>query len=1326
VVSRLLKESLQKQTDEAFPDQSVAKQVDDTVPPEEVGLLKEAKEFALDATPVVGEIRAAKRIYDAVKSRNLVEAGVEALGLGLGLIPGVGDVAAKGVRGAYKAIKGADFENYVPKETRTAYKLFVKGDDEKLYPLFVNATKEVPKDKWIEADFPSAAFEAKNGKMYVPSKGGKRSKGEKTKGTGVAINIPDEATRKKLIDEGYITEKAGKTKDAPHGKVTAVAARPGWHASQAPVATHIGPQDIKITTKERLELLKAGITPEAIKRRGKQYYVKRRAEDHVYAEVQMANDVNYQTALLNSNKTDINNFVPRGGSYKYVDGQADSDKWVVGGDIKVTKVLSREESRALQKKLGVKDLPYRSEVEAILGKKFNKGGLAGGKTMYEGLDDYQLNSMGEDMAENAAEKQMEMAFMNEGGVLADDGVERDPVSGNEVPSGSMAEEVRDDVPAMLSEGEYVVPADVVRFHGIQKFEDLRDEAKIGLQRMEADGRIGGQPVEEQDELPFALEELEVTEAYRGGIMGFADGGDTGTYETAFGQPFTPNQRYGSMGVGGLGFQLRNFTNPTTGKTISVPFFNGKPMQYIPPEFTASDVAGSGGGTGSGVSDDRDRQESEAERARASGQTGTAFDLPSAFDDMQAPPKTFAEFKPEDWQRYISQADSTLADITAKVPVVGFLQRMSESAARSYADKALRSGVNPATGDSLSSQEILALQQVLTVAKNTGLIESVSNYFTGKKGETTGVPLYDQAGFEKGLLPDVSSFKEGVESTPLEGEFYKAGETDAPVDEKTLPSSEMEEVEESVAEKAARILDETKPKEEVLSYETVTPENYTRLVEQDKDGFFSMKADAAESPFFTPVDKPTFEITKEDKDLWVKTILGESSGEDFAGQLAVANVIKNRMEDGRFFRTWSPEKNSMGEWNGQTIKGVVTATSSKGYGQFSTWNDSGKGGNNPNRFKPTSKAYKQAAKIVDGIMYGDPKYVDNTNNAVYYLNKNAVPQDSLNNADYWYNKEVAKHGELKIGKHTFTGLKVGAGAVQEVKDPLRRPSDLDFLAPEVAQEQASNLAPKITEEQKIDTDNIYAPVLGDPSLKTDVPVVQDQIMSNEEFRKREAVIAGLSVPEVESPKDFTGQTTPPTRVTLPKYTPPTTDAFAEKTKVKREDIPALAPEQPSVSVAEPTIGQPKAKSGKLPQTDMPRGFLDYEPPTTGKRKVTDAKAFLAEREAAKKTKTKTEPKEEKKEAPKQEERKVPGVSMDKAREESQKVFMETGDAFAADRAYHEAFTGFTASGELSPSFGFDRKDEDRGMFKEGGLASRPKKTKPKKRNIKNGLGGKMAT
>jgi len=73
--------------------------------------------------------------------------------------------------------------------------------------------------------------------------------------------------------------------------------------------------------------------------------------------------------------------------------------------------------------------------------------------------------------------------------------EVDPVSGNEVPPGSLPEEVRDDIPAMLSEGEYVVPADVLRFYGMKFFEDLRNEAKRGLADMESNGRIGGEPVE---------------------------------------------------------------------------------------------------------------------------------------------------------------------------------------------------------------------------------------------------------------------------------------------------------------------------------------------------------------------------------------------------------------------------------------------------------------------------------------------------------------------------------------------------------------------------------------------------------------------------------------------------------------------------------------------------------------------------------------------------------------------------------------------------------------------------------------------------------------
>ena len=74
----------------------------------------------------------------------------------------------------------------------------------------------------------------------------------------------------------------------------------------------------------------------------------------------------------------------------------------------------------------------------------------------------------------------------EGGFL-DDGASVDPVSGNEVPAGSLQEEVRDDVPAQLSEGEFVVPADVVRFIGLEKLMRMRDKAKSGLANMEEAG-----------------------------------------------------------------------------------------------------------------------------------------------------------------------------------------------------------------------------------------------------------------------------------------------------------------------------------------------------------------------------------------------------------------------------------------------------------------------------------------------------------------------------------------------------------------------------------------------------------------------------------------------------------------------------------------------------------------------------------------------------------------------------------------------------------------------------------------------------------------------
>jgi len=167
--------------------------------------------------------------------------------------------------------------------------------------------------------------------------------------------------------------------------------------------------------------------------------------------------------------------------------------------------------------------------------------------------------------------------------------ETDPVSGNEVPPGAMPEEVRDDVPAMLSEGEYVVPADVLRYYGMKFFEDLRTQAKMGLQEMDSNGRIGGEPVDGPDmaeeELPFDIRELQVTEVadddmgmYGGG---YVKGYDEGGVVTAMERPdfltgFTPPSA-------GDAEEYRTFKN-AEGMTMTVRFVNGKPVSYIPPGY----------------------------------------------------------------------------------------------------------------------------------------------------------------------------------------------------------------------------------------------------------------------------------------------------------------------------------------------------------------------------------------------------------------------------------------------------------------------------------------------------------------------------------------------------------------------------------------------------------------------------------------------------------------------------------------------------------------------------------------------------------------------
>lgn len=169
----------------------------------------------------------------------------------------------------------------------------------------------------------------------------------------------------------------------------------------------------------------------------------------------------------------------------------------------------------------------------------------------------------------------------EGGMM-DDGKDVDPVSGNDVPTGSLAEEVRDDVDAKLSPGEFVIPADVVRFIGLERLMKMRDEAKKGLARMNDIGQMGNAE-EAGDAADDTYEEDDDFESEIDDIMKEVDQEETGRQtEMAFNVGGFVNPSYYDLTKApkNPALDIRYF-NDSEGKTFYMPFINGKPMKPMP-------------------------------------------------------------------------------------------------------------------------------------------------------------------------------------------------------------------------------------------------------------------------------------------------------------------------------------------------------------------------------------------------------------------------------------------------------------------------------------------------------------------------------------------------------------------------------------------------------------------------------------------------------------------------------------------------------------------------------------------------------------------------
>lgn len=150
-----------------------------------------------------------------------------------------------------------------------------------------------------------------------------------------------------------------------------------------------------------------------------------------------------------------------------------------------------------------------------------------------------------------------------------------------------------------------------------------------------------------------------------------------------------------------------------------------------------------------------------------------------------------------------------------------------------------------------------------------------------------------------------------------------------------------------------------------------------------------------------------DLSPRDRDLVIRTIIGEAGNQGPQGQAAVANVILNRLAAGKY---------------GKTASDVVLAPN-----QFEPWSTRSK---ELLGYKSDSAAYKNVGDIVDMVASGD--IPDQTSGATHFLNADIVRQRTGGSLPSWAAKPIAK-----IGEHTFFAPNgpVTPGSAPSSVDPM---------------------------------------------------------------------------------------------------------------------------------------------------------------------------------------------------------------------------------------------------------------------------------------------------
>jgi Arc/MetJ-type ribon-helix-helix transcriptional regulator len=250
------------------------------------------------------------------------------------------------------------------------------------------------------------------------------------------------------------------------------------------------------------------------------------------------------------------------------------------------------------------------------------------------------------------------------------GMNVDPVSGNEVPVGSLPEEVRDDVDAKLSPGEFVIPADVVRFIGLERLMKMRDEAKKGLQRMSDIGQMGN--ADEVGEESNSTYEDEGFESEIDDILSEIEAEENGKDVNEQTEVMMAQGGFMKSGTDltkapkNPVFDVRYYKN-AEGSVMYITHINGKPMTPIPEGYKAV------------TQEEAQKVGQKADEEKKKAATGSAADQ-GGYGDSQLDPavaKFLENETPAERDARMGRINTTLERITGNLPFVGAMKKGAE-------------------------------------------------------------------------------------------------------------------------------------------------------------------------------------------------------------------------------------------------------------------------------------------------------------------------------------------------------------------------------------------------------------------------------------------------------------------------------------------------------------------------------------------------------------------------------------------------------------------------------------------------------------------------